>query len=129
MPELCARERAVVRHLVRSQLDLEPRDLGLVVAADARRCALLGLDRPVKVAPTDPAGEGQYEGGGLAALLGIALLSLAWAELHDLDPDGSEGSILIVEDDDDIRALMRHLDTVEMVMAFETEFTFTSNSP
>ncbi len=38
----------------------------------ARRCALLGLDRPVKVAPTNPAGDAEFEGGGLAALLKAA---------------------------------------------------------
>ena len=35
----------------------------------ARRCALLGLDRPVKVAPTNPEGDSEFIGGGLASLL------------------------------------------------------------
>lgn len=37
-----------------------------------RRCALLGLDRPAKIAPTTPDGDAPYDGGGLAALLRVA---------------------------------------------------------
>ena len=39
------------------------------VRISARRAALLGLDRPTKIAPTSPDGSAPYEGGGLAALL------------------------------------------------------------
>lgn len=49
------------------QGELEAVDRALKIAA--RRASLLGLDRPTKVAPTTPDGEGSYEGGGLAALL------------------------------------------------------------
>ena len=36
--------------------------LGKVLKVMERRAKLLGLDAPAKVAPTDPSGEGQYEG-------------------------------------------------------------------
>lgn len=49
------------------QGDLDAVDRALKIAA--RRAALLGLDRPTKVAPTTPDGSEPYEGGGLAALL------------------------------------------------------------
>jgi hypothetical protein len=48
--------------------DLGAVDRALKIAH--RRAALLGLDRPTKIAPTTPNGEESYEGGGgLAALL------------------------------------------------------------
>lgn len=47
--------------------NLDAVDRALKIAA--RRAALLGLDRPVKIAPTTPDGAEPYEGGGLAALL------------------------------------------------------------
>lgn len=47
--------------------ELEAVDRALKIAH--RRAALLGLDRPTKIAPTTPEGDGTYEGGGLAALL------------------------------------------------------------
>ena len=34
-----------------------------------RRAKLLGLDAPSKIAPTDPSGEGEYQGGGLSGLV------------------------------------------------------------
>jgi hypothetical protein len=40
-----------------------------VLRCIARRCTLLGLDAPGKVAPTDPSGKEQYVGGGLSGLL------------------------------------------------------------
>lgn len=49
------------------QGDLDAVDRALKISA--RRAALLGLDRPTKVAPTTPDGSEPYEGGGLAALL------------------------------------------------------------
>lgn len=47
--------------------ELDAIDRALKIAA--RRAALLGLDRPTKIAPTSPDGDDAYEGGGLAALL------------------------------------------------------------
>lgn len=48
--------------------ELDAVDRALKIAH--RRAALLGLDRPTKIAPTTPNGDEAYEGGGgLAALL------------------------------------------------------------
>lgn len=48
--------------------ELDAVDRALKIAH--RRAALLGLDRPTKIAPTNPNGDEAYEGGGgLAALL------------------------------------------------------------
>ena len=47
--------------------ELDAVDRALKIAH--RRAALLGLDRPTKIAPTNPNGDESYEGGGLAALL------------------------------------------------------------
>jgi hypothetical protein len=56
---------AALRELEAARLDAVDR----FVRISARRAALLGLDRPTKIAPTSPDGSAPYEGGGLAALL------------------------------------------------------------
>ena len=48
-----------------------------------RRARLLGLDAPAKVAPTDPTGKREYQGGGLSALLADAV-----AENKRFAPEG-----------------------------------------
>lgn len=40
-----------------------------VLAVEARRAKLLGLEAPTKIAPTDPSGQREWQGIGLAALL------------------------------------------------------------
>ena len=38
-----------------------------------RRCGILGLDSPKKIAPTNPEGDSEYAGGGTGALLAAVL--------------------------------------------------------
>jgi hypothetical protein len=42
-----------------------------VLKVEERRCRLLGLEAPTKIAPTDPSGTREYHGGGLSALLAL----------------------------------------------------------
>lgn len=65
---LDALQVAIWPRVMKGELDAIDRFLKI----SARRCALLGLDRPVKVAPTTPDGDGEFTGGGLAALLKAA---------------------------------------------------------
>lgn len=72
MPNCCALEVTpglpVLWNLERARSgELEAIDRALKIAH--RRAALLGLDRPTKIAPTTPDGDGPNEGGVLAALL------------------------------------------------------------
>ena len=62
---LDAVQEAIWQQVKKGDLDAVDR----LVRVSARRSALLGLDRPTKIAPTSPDGEDAYEGGGLAALL------------------------------------------------------------
>lgn len=65
LDRLDAAQVAIWARAMNGELDAIDR----VLKISARRSALLGLDRPVKVAPTTPNGDEPYEGGGLAALL------------------------------------------------------------
>ena len=54
-----------------------------------RRARLLGLDMPVKIAPTDPTGELSYDASGLISrLLPELAPSVATAEVGDADSEG-----------------------------------------
>ncbi len=43
-----------------------------VLKVEERRCRLLGLEAPTKIAPTDPSGTQEYRGTGLSALLALS---------------------------------------------------------
>ncbi len=44
-----------------------------VLAIEQRRARLLGLESPTKIAPVDPSGAREYQGGGLSTLLAAHL--------------------------------------------------------
>lgn len=58
--------------IVKENLLGDPRYLQAVQWCIDKRCKILGLDAPVKVAPTDPSGENPYAGATDAELLELA---------------------------------------------------------
>lgn len=65
---------ATERKTVTEELAGDPRFLQGIDRCIERRCKLLGLEAPAKIAPTDPTGKREYQGGGLSALLEQARL-------------------------------------------------------
>jgi transposase-like protein len=59
----------LLRALWPGATDGEPQAIDKALKIMERRAKMLGLDAPTKVAPTNPDGSAQYEGGGLASLL------------------------------------------------------------